>query len=211
LYRSQYTNEAYDYPPNLRETFNDMGRTISEKVSLLSAANSASQASAALTAPPQGKPQPKTFNHAIARAALASATLIKENNTTTTNDDPLANALEKYALAEEQVGEARLNQDAQIQSRFLAGWSTTLHTNLKFAQRARKQVDDARLHLDATKARLKSSAVGRGMNPDVDSAALTEEASAEIEKREDELVAQTEEAENVMKNVSIVGLVQCRC
>lgn len=199
--RSQYTNEAYDYPPNLRETFNDLGRTISEKVTLLSSANSAAEASAALTAPPSAKPQPKTFNHAIARAALSSSQLLKETNTTATNDDPLANALEKYALAEEKVGEARLNQDAQIQSRFLAGWSTTLHTNLRLATKARKQVDDARLHLDATKARLRSSGVGRGMNPDADSAALTEEGRAEIERREDELVAQTEEAENVMKNV----------
>lgn len=132
---------------------------------------------------------------------MASSQLLKESNPTTTAEDPLAVALEKYALAEEKVGEARLNQDAQIQARFLAGWSTTLHTNLKFAQRARKQVDDARLHLDATKARLKNSSGGRGMNPDLDSASLTEEARAEIEKREDELVAQTEEAENVMKNV----------
>lgn len=29
---SQYTNEAYDYPPNLRETFQDLGRSISDKV-----------------------------------------------------------------------------------------------------------------------------------------------------------------------------------
>ncbi len=32
----------------------------------------------------------------------------------------------------ERVGEARLAQDAQIQSRFLAGWNTTLNTNLMF-------------------------------------------------------------------------------
>lgn len=30
---SQYTNEAYDYPPNIRETFQDLGKGISEKVS----------------------------------------------------------------------------------------------------------------------------------------------------------------------------------
>lgn len=29
---AQYTNEAYDYPPNIRESFQDVGRTISEKV-----------------------------------------------------------------------------------------------------------------------------------------------------------------------------------
>lgn len=30
---SQYANEAYDYPPNIRESFQDMGKSISEKVS----------------------------------------------------------------------------------------------------------------------------------------------------------------------------------
>ena len=30
---SQYANEAYDYPPNIRENFQDLGKSISEKVS----------------------------------------------------------------------------------------------------------------------------------------------------------------------------------
>lgn len=29
---SQYSNEAYDYPPNVRESFQDLGRSISDKV-----------------------------------------------------------------------------------------------------------------------------------------------------------------------------------
>ena len=31
---SQYANEAYDYPPNIRESFQDLGKSISEKVSI---------------------------------------------------------------------------------------------------------------------------------------------------------------------------------
>ncbi|KAL9053314.1 MAG: hypothetical protein Q9162_004865 [Coniocarpon cinnabarinum] len=184
---SQYTNESYDYPPNLRESFNDLGRTIGEKVTLLSSASSPSEAQAAFTAPPSAKPQPKTFNHAIARAALASSQLLHTTNTGSTKEDPLAAALEKYAIAEEKVGEARLNQDAQIQSRFLAGWSTTLNTNLKFATQARKSVENARLSLDATKGKKMNQGGG--------------EPGGEVEKKEDELVAQTEEAEGVMRNV----------
>jgi Bin/amphiphysin/Rvs domain for vesicular trafficking len=114
----------------------------------------------------------------------------------------LASALEKYALAEEKVGEARLAQDAQIQSRFLAGWSTTLNTNLQFAQKARKSVENSRLMLDSTKAAKKSAIQGRGMNPD-DEGHLSEEARAEIEAAEDEFVNQTEEAVGVMKNVRL--------
>lgn len=196
---SQYTHEAYDYPPNLRESFNDLGRTITEKVQLLSAANSPGEAQAAFTAPPQGKQQPKTFSHAIARAALASSQVLHQSNTGSTKEDPLAAALEKYAIAEEKVGEARLNQDAQIQSRFLAGWSTTLNTNLSFATRARKGVENARLNLDATKAKVQGGTAGHA---DEGAVHMSEQARAEVEKKEDEFVAQTEEAEGVMKNVS---------
>ena len=198
--RSQYTNEAYDYPPNIRESFNDLGRTITEKVHLLSSATSPAEAQAALTAPPSAKPQPKTFNHAIARASLASSQLLTQNNPSG-GEDPLATALEKYALAEEKVGEARLAQDAQIQNRYLAGWTTTLNTNLQFATRARKNVENARLMLDAAKAKAKNG--GRGMNPDDES--LSEEGRAIVEQAEDEFVAQTEEAIGVMKNVRVAA------
>ncbi|KAF5863152.1 hypothetical protein ETB97_010497 [Aspergillus alliaceus] len=190
-YSSQYSNEAYDYPPNIRESFNDMGRTISEKVQLLSQASSPAEAQAALTAPPSAKPQPKTFNHAIARASLSGSQTLAQNSN---NEDPLATALEKYALASEKVGEARLSQDAQIQSRFLAGWNTTLNTNLMFAAKARRNVENARLMLDSVKASKKAAARG-----DLDN--LSEEARAEIEQAEDEFVGQTEEAVSVMKNV----------
>ncbi|KAK8079517.1 hypothetical protein PG997_007335 [Apiospora hydei] len=154
---SQYSHEAYDYPPNIKETFSDLGRTVSEKVQLLSTATTPAEAQAALTAPPAAKPQPKTFNHALARASLASSQLLHQQHTGA-GEDPLATALEKYALASERVGETRLAQDAQIQSRYLAGWNTTLNTNLMFATRARKNVEKARLTLDSVKSRVKGNA-----------------------------------------------------
>jgi len=197
---SQYSNEAYDYPANLRESFQDLGRTVSEKVHLLSSATSPAEAQAALTASPTAKPQPKTFNHAIARAALASNQLLQQHHTGA-SEDPLATALEKYALAEERVGEARLAQDAQIQSRFLAGWNTTLNTNLMFATRARKSVENSRLLLDAAKARSKSRGRKASLGGGQDEEIASEEAKAQIEQLEDEFVGQTEEAVGVMKNV----------
>lgn len=199
--RSQYNNEAYDYPPNIRESFTDLGRSISDKVTLLSHATSPAEAQAAFTAPPSAKPQPKTFNHAIARASLAGSQLLQQSDAANNSEDLLASALEKYALAEEQVGEARLAQDHQVQSRFLAGWKTTMNTNLNLATKARKAVEQSRLTLDATKAAKKSQLQGRGMNPD-DESALSEEARAEIEAKEDDFVSQVEEAQGVMKNVS---------
>ncbi|KAK5939568.1 BAR domain-containing protein [Knufia obscura] len=198
---NQYSKEAYDYPPNIQESFTDLGKSISEKVSLLSHASSPAEAQAAFTAPPSAKPQPKTFNHAIARASLAGSQLLQQSSPVGQSpEDPLANALEKYALAEEKVGEARLAQDQQIQSRFLAGWTTTLNTNLQFAAKARRSVEASRLTLDATKAAKRSQIQARGMNPD-DESALSEEARAEIEAKEDEFVSQVEEAQSVMKNV----------
>jgi len=177
-----------------------LGRSISDKVSLLSKASSPSEAGAAFTAPPSTKPQPKTFNHAIARASLAGSQLLTETHPSGAGEDPLAIALEKYALAEEKVGEARLAQDHQIQSRFLAGWNTTLNTNLMFAAKARKSVENSRLLLDSTKASKKNAMIARGMNPD-DESSLSGEARAEIEAAEDDFVSQTEEAVGVMKNV----------
>lgn len=202
---SQYSHEAYDYPNNIKESFNDLGRTVSEKVHLLTTATSPAEAQAALTAPPSAKPQPKTFSHAIARASLASSQLLQQQYTGA-GEDPLAAALEKYALASERVGEARLAQDAQIQSRFLAGWSTTLNTNLMFATRARKGVENSRLLLDAAKAKSKNSGWhlpgqtnSRGVEGRNDEA--DESSRVEIEQAEDEFVGQTEEAVGVMKNV----------
>ncbi|PMD50368.1 uncharacterized protein K444DRAFT_621747 [Hyaloscypha bicolor E] len=200
---NQYSHEAYDYPANIKESFGDLGRTVSEKVHLLSTATSPAEAQAALTAPPSAKPQPKTFNHAIARAALASSHLLQQQHSGT-GEDPLATALEKYALAEERVGEARLAQDSQIQSRFLAGWSTTLNTNLMFATRARKSVENSRLLLDAAKAKAKNPGwkmPGQAQAAGRDDEVASEEARVEIEQAEDEFVGQTEEAVGVMKNV----------
>lgn len=205
---SQYTNEAYDYPSNLRESFNDLGRTVSEKVSLLSNASTPSEAAAAMTAPPQARPQPKTFSHAIARASLNSSQLLAQHGQASagqssgTIEDPLSQALEKYAIASEKVGEARLQQDAAIQARYLAGWNTTLNTNLQFAARARKNVETARLNLDAVKAKAKHGGLGFKTKDQLGDGEehLSEEQRAEIEAAEDEFVGQTEEAVGVMKN-----------
>jgi hypothetical protein len=124
--------------------------------------------------------------------------------------EPLAAALEKYAIAQEKVGEARLAQDAAIQARYLAGWSTTLNTQIQFAARARKSVESARLSLDATKAKARGQGFAfQRKDPHVDDENLSEEARAEIEAKEDEFVAQTEEAVSVMKNVCCLLVPLC--
>lgn len=67
-----------------------------------------------------------------------------------------------------------------------------------FATRARRAVENSRLGLDASKSKAKAANGGR-VNPDDEM--VSEEARAEIERKEDEFVGQTEEAVGVMKNV----------
>ncbi|KAL7273628.1 BAR domain-containing protein [Rhizina undulata] len=196
---AQYANESYDYPPNLRESIVDLSRTISEKVALLSSAKNTDEVQSVLNKPGP-KPAPKTFNHAAGRAALAASHVLDTS-------DPLATALEKYALASEQVGEARLHQDSQIVAKFNAAFTTTLNTNIMFAQKARKNVENARLTLDAAKSRAKNGGMGfpNIVNPGRKEAPeeenMTEEQRIEIETAEDEFIGCTEEAVGVMKNV----------
>ncbi|TGZ81533.1 hypothetical protein EX30DRAFT_340795 [Ascodesmis nigricans] len=197
---SQYANESYDYPPNLRESFLDLAHSISDKVAAVSTASSAAEAQQALTKPGK-KPAPKTFNHALGRASLTCAHILDSS-------EPLATALEKYALASEQVGEARLHQDQQIVQRFNSAFTTTLNTNINFAAKARKNVENARLSLDAAKARAKNGGMGFALPAGVGRKEghvgedhLTEEQRVEIETAEDEFVGATEEAVGVMKNV----------
>ena len=163
-------------------------------MSLVSKASNASEAQAALTAPPSAKPQPKTFNHAIARASLAgSQALATATPQGSTDPDPLSQGLEKLALAEEKVGEARLDQDEKIQTKFLTGWSTTLNQSIKAADTARKAVQNARLQLDAAKSR--ASAGGRHEE------SYTEPQRRAIEQAEDAFVEKVDEATSVMRNV----------
>jgi hypothetical protein len=168
-------------------------------VQLLASASSATEAQQALTKPGT-KAAPKTFNHALGRAALKSAHLLESS-------DPLATALEKYALASEQVGEARLQQDTQIVQRFNAAFNTTLNTNITFAQKARKNVENARLTLDAAKSKAKNGGLGfppigvAGRKEHPGDEHMTEEQRVEIETAEDEFIGCTEEAVGVMKNV----------
>lgn len=184
FFRSQYENESYDYPPNLKESFNDLSKTISEKVNELTQANSAAEAGHILTSAPKKTSGHKTLHHALSRAAAAGAEALNDSS------DPLASALEKYSVAESKVGDARIAQDELIVSRFNSAFATTLNTSLKFASKARANVHKARLNLDAAKAAAKSAKPERQVA-----------ARVEVEQAEDEFVAATEEAVSVMKNI----------
>lgn len=125
----------------------------------------------------------KTLNYALSRAALSGTQELANSS------EPLSVALEKLAAAEAKIGDARLAQDALISSRFNAAFSTTLSTSFKIVGKARKNVQNARLSLDAAKNSARSA------KPEHQVAARVE-----LEQAEDEFVAATEEAVSVMKN-----------
>jgi hypothetical protein len=127
----------------------DLGKTIQEKVANISSAASAAEAQAALTKPVT-KAAPKTLNHALARASLAGSELLG-------SQDHFGTALAKYSAAEEKIGNARLAQDNQITSRFNSAMSTTVNSHISFAMKARRNVQNARLTLDAAKTSAKNA------------------------------------------------------
>lgn len=149
----------------------------------MSQAQSASEAQAILTKPIENK-EHKTLSHALSRAALSGSQALGSPN------EPLAEGLAKFAAAEAKIGDARLAQDALISSRFNSAFSATLNTSLQSASKARRQVHNARLTLDAAKNAAHSAKPERQVA-----------AQVELEQAEDDFVAATEEAVAVMKNL----------
>lgn len=183
-----YEHETYDYPPNIKESLADFGKTVQERVSEAAGAKSASELGSIVTG---GGPRktgeklpPKTLNHAFSRALDSSAVALESANLTN-----LSSASAKLGEAEAKVGDDRLDQDEAI-TKVNAGFHTTLSTSISFASKARRNVHNARLELDAAKAALK------GVRPEQSAAA-----QADVEKAEDEFVAAVEDAVTVMKNV----------
>lgn len=171
---SQFDNESYDYPPNLKESFTDFSKTLQKKVSGLSNVQSADDFQRVLMTN-EGEHEKKTLYHALSRAAKPAVP-------TTDETDPLSVGLLKFSAAEEKIGENRLQQDALISTKFNKPLQSTLQNAFKIVGKARKNVYNSRLNLDALKNNKKSNRI-------------------EIEQAEDDFIAATEEAVSVMKNL----------
>lgn len=149
----------------------------------------------------------RTLPHALSRAAASGAIQLGASPTNiaglstpagvqpeSAQPGKLAEALQKFALAQDRLGNARLSQDEQIRQGFLKPW-TSFGSQLAAATKARQSVNSARLHLDSWKATLKASeAAGKTEK--------VEHQRNEVEKAEDSLVAATEEAISAMKSVT---------
>ncbi|ODQ79700.1 hypothetical protein BABINDRAFT_7917 [Babjeviella inositovora NRRL Y-12698] len=183
---STYESEAYDYPANAKETFSENLKTVNDKLQNLSAVTNLSDAQAVLVSPvPKG--EPKTLNHALARAATAGSDALRNN---VGAQDPIAEGLETYALAMKKLGNARLQQDQLIRAHFNEPLQQALRTQLSQATKARRDVELKRMSYDSVRSQLKHASADR-------EAALR----VKLETLEDEFANATEDAVSVMKNV----------
>jgi len=145
---------------------------------------------------------PRTLHHAIARSATAAAMDLGKcpqqmpaytgGEPVTTMESKLAELLQKFAVAEDAVGHARIAQDKAILSQFISVWNA-FGSQIQLAMKARQQVREARLHLDGWRGHLKSA--------EASSSSKLETYRLEVEQAEDKLVSATEEAISLMKTV----------
>ncbi|KAI9500506.1 BAR domain-containing protein [Coemansia spiralis] len=124
-----------------------------------------------------------TYEHAIARTSLEVAESIGL-------EEPLGAALFKFGSIEEKVGVEKLNQDKAINARFIDPTAANIESGIALAQNSRKQVQSARLTLDAAKTAFKNAKPDRA---DV--------ARNEVEAAEDQFVTIIEETMNLMRAV----------
>ncbi|ORZ27773.1 BAR domain-containing family protein [Lobosporangium transversale] len=179
-----YQNPSYDYPAQLQETLGEFGRTVTDRIQqvALSPAEKAASEAAALEERKEAAP-PKTLAHALSRASFEGSELIGL-------EEPMGSALFKFATVQEKIGEFRLKMDQEITTKFVQPFGTTLNTQLGFAMKARRNVQNARLALDTAKAQYKTARPEK-----------SEASRIEVEQAEDLFVAAVEEATTLMKTV----------
>ncbi|KAF9583437.1 hypothetical protein BGW38_009462 [Lunasporangiospora selenospora] len=176
--------QEYKDLEKLQETLGEFGRTVTDRIQqvALSPAEKAASEAAALEERKETAP-PKTLSHALSRASYDGSEQIGL-------EEPMGAALFKFATVQEKVGDFRLKMDHEISTKFVQPFGTTLNTQIGFAMKARRNVQNARLTLDSAKAQYKTTKPER-----------SEAIRLEVEQAEDQFVAAVEEATTLMKAV----------
>ncbi|PWN48167.1 hypothetical protein IE53DRAFT_389660 [Violaceomyces palustris] len=209
-----YESEAYDYPTQIQESLTQLSATVGHSVTswAASATKGTNLPTVQATQPPPK--QNKTLNHALSRAAASGALQLGADPTNLAGlpnspggasapapshqgqgegENKLGEALQKFAIAQDRVGNARLGQDDQIVQGFVVPFGS-FGAQIQLAMKARQSVNEARLHLDSWKQTLKNA-------ENSGASAKLEHYRNEVEQAEDKLVAATEEAISLMKQV----------
>ncbi|KAI7859570.1 Bin/amphiphysin/Rvs domain for vesicular trafficking-domain-containing protein [Circinella umbellata] len=181
-----YNNPSYDYPVQLQESLAGISNTFTTQFQNL-ALSPAERAQAEQQQQQQQqqsteKQHPKTLSHALSRVAGTGSQTVGV-------EDALGTALFKVATVSEKVGDARVNMDQAITTKFNQPMQTTLNTSIEQALKARRNVQSVRLSLDSCKARYRAARPER-----------QDAARLEVEQAEDQFVGAVEEATRLMKS-----------
>ena len=187
---SIYENESYDYPKFIKDSVNDLSKTISTKIVDLSHATSTSEAQNILLSPGPVK-DPMTLNYALSKVALTSSELINQSSTNLSpQETQMSSILLSFSNLQTQIAQARIQQDTLIKTKFNKKLRESLKLDIERANRARKEVTNKRLEYDVARTKL--------MN-----AKPEKEASlrVQMESLEDQFAQVTEHATIVMQEV----------
>ncbi|GAA95319.1 uncharacterized protein L969DRAFT_101415 [Mixia osmundae IAM 14324] len=182
-----YETETYDYPTQINESLTEGFALVSHSLTSWAAVAAKGTNLPAPTVTDKAPEQHKTLSHALSRASANSAL---ELTSKSSQPDQLGSVLQTYAVAQDKVGQLRLDQDALIRAEFNNPWSATLNSAINAAMKARQSVKTARLYLDTCRTKLKNA-----------SAAKQEQARLEVEAAEERLVTETEQAIGIMASL----------
>lgn len=187
---SIYENESYDYPNFIKDSVNDLSKTISTKIVDLSHATSTTEAQNILLSPGPVR-DPMTLNYALSKVALTSSESINQSSPNLSPQEALmSSTLLDFSNLQTQIAQARLQQDTLIKNKFNKKLREFLKLDIERANRARKEVTNKRLQYDVARTKL--------MN-----ARPEKEASlrVQMESLEDQFAQVTEHATIVMQEV----------
>ncbi|ODQ79815.1 hypothetical protein BABINDRAFT_180341 [Babjeviella inositovora NRRL Y-12698] len=206
--------ESYDYPPNLKESFNDVSKSLTGRFYELSKTTTTKEAETLLNSQAKEKSLPKTLAHALSRAAANSRQQLlisayhaaeEAEEEELPEENPLAKALLKLADTEKLVGEKRLEQDQLIIVDFNHKLNQILTDSFKQTSQNRRKVEKARLDFDTLRTQVKRAeeAAKETEAPEEDKVPVkdVEGLNSKLEAAEDELVSATEEAVTSMKRI----------
>ncbi|OLY83133.1 Protein GVP36 [Smittium mucronatum] len=164
----------------LRDLTSNIGDKISTIASSSTSENSPTPRSNSLTGAPA---EPQTPYHEISRLAI-------DNSEKIGLEEPLGAGLYKFGSAFDKIGDSRVKMNADVRLNVVAVLQSDLISKISVAQRTRKEVQSARLTLDAAKTSLRGSSAARENALRID-----------VEKAEDAFVTIVEEAMNEMRSV----------
>jgi hypothetical protein len=130
---------ASDYEPEITDALKEQFKKVNEYVS---------------NAP---KSPTSTSSTNANNFALVLSASVADHANALVEDEPLKILLRKYAAAQERIGNAKVEFESEVYSKFTQPWQNTLKNNVSTALNAKKAVQQQKHALDMAKTKLKHS------------------------------------------------------